>query len=373
MALSIDQVRSRSELAEFIRLPRHLYQGMPGYVAPLDLERRELLDPKKSPFFTHGHAAYWIARSNGRAVGRISAQIDLLSGPSCPPDLGLFGCLDAVDDPEVIFSLLRTAEDWLRQHRKQLVRGPFILSINGESGLLIDGQSEPPITLLPWHPTYLNQRLQQAGYTCAMRLVSYVIDLNKISTERLQDLVSMRRDDFSFRSMRVDHLEDEMEIGRPLFNDGWQNNWGFTPVSQTDLRGLARSFKAFLLPESCFFVNVRGEPAALALSIPNIFDISANLGAAPSFFGWIKLLFRIWKQRYRTFRLIIIGGASKYHGTGIGKAALAETIRRVHSLGANQLVCAWVLETNSALNRILSEFGFRQSATYGVFEKHLLD
>lgn len=371
MTLTIETVRSRAQLEEFICLPRHLYKDMPGYVAPLDVERRELLDPNKSSFFSHGYAAYWIARKAGKAVGRISAQIDLLTGPSTPTDLGLFGCLDAIDNREVINSLLQTAEDWLRLRNRRHIRGPFLLSINTESGLLLTGQLEPPVTLLPWHPTYLDQHLRAKDYVCSIRLVSYVLDLEKISPERVQDLA--QRNDQTFRSMRLDNIEDEMEIGRPIFNDGWRNNWGFTPASESDLRGLARTFKPFLLPDSGFFVNIRGKPAALALSIPNIFDISADLGAAPSLGGWIRFLLRIWKQRYHTFRLVFIGAATKYHGTGIGTAALAETIRRMHKYGARQLVCAWVLETNSALIRILTTFGFRLSTAYGVFEKHLLD
>ena len=273
MTVTIERVRNRIQLAEFIGLPQRLYLGMRGYVPPLDIERRELLDPKKSPFFSHGSAAYWIARREGRAVGRVSAQIDQLAGPSAPPDLGLFGCLDAIDDREVVADLLRTAEDWLRQHNRRHIRGPFLLSINGETGVLIEGQLEPPVTLLPWHPTYLNQYLREAGYVCAMRMFSYVLDLKNFPAERLHELeIARQGNKFSIRSMNLDNFEPEMEIGRKLFNDGWQNNWGFTPGSVTDTRGLARAFKPFLLRDGGFFINVGDEPAGFALSIPNIFE-----------------------------------------------------------------------------------------------------
>ncbi len=293
MTVTIEPVRNRTQLTEFIRLPRHLYHGMPGYVPPLDIERRELLDPKKSPFFSHGYAAYWIARRKGHPVGRVSAQIDQLSGPSAPSDLGLFGCLDAIDDREVIAELLHTAEEWLRRHNRRHIRGPFLLSINGETGLLIEGQSEPPVTLLPWHPAYLNQYLREAGYVCAMRLFSYVLELKKFSIERLHQLDVLRQgNNFSVRSMDLDNFETEMEIGRKLFNDGWQNNWGFTPGSVADTRGLARAFKPFLLRDGGFFISVRDEPAAFALSIPNIFEITSDIGPVPSLLGWFRLAIR---------------------------------------------------------------------------------
>jgi L-amino acid N-acyltransferase YncA len=80
----------------------------------------------------------------------------------------------------------------------------------------------------------------------------------------------------------------------------------------------------------------------------------------------------VWR-RYRSFRLVLIGAATKYHRTGLGKVALFETIRRLRARGAKELSCAWVLQSNSALIRILIDFKFRKSAIYNVYEKHLLN
>lgn len=371
MSFTIELVRSRAELRDFIALPRRLYQNMPGYVAPLDMERRELIDPKKNPFFSHGRAAYWIARRDGQAVGRISAQIDDLAGPNTPPDLGLFGCFDAIDDREIVAALLRTAEDWLRAHGRRQVRGPFILSINGESGLLIDGQLEPPMILMPWHPPYLEQHLLAAGYNRAMRLFSYVLDLTKWTIGDLQQQAAANRRDLTIRNMRLDDFGNEMGIARAIYNDGWQNNWGFVPGTEADAKGLAHSFKPLLLPDTVFFLCADEEPIAFALTIPNLFDISADLGAAPSILGWLKLFWRTRQRRYRSFRLVFIGGKTAYHGTGIGITGLIETIQRLKASGAEEIACAWVLESNAALIRTLHKLHFFPKTTFGIYEKPL--
>jgi hypothetical protein len=70
--ITIEPVTTARALRKFVRLPRELYRGMPGFVAPLDLERQELFDRKKGPFFNHGEARFWIARRGDQAVGRIS-------------------------------------------------------------------------------------------------------------------------------------------------------------------------------------------------------------------------------------------------------------------------------------------------------------
>jgi GNAT superfamily N-acetyltransferase len=370
MSLTIEAVDGPARLREFIQLPRRLYRNMPGYVAPLDMERGELIKPKKSPFFSHGRAVYWIARRNNKAVGRISAQIDDVEGPNTPPALGLFGCFDAIDDAEVTSALLATAEDWLRQQGRRQIRGPFTLSINSETGLLVEGQTKPPMVLLPWHPPYLERHLLAAGYGRAAKLLSFVLNLTK-DEEDSANASRDKKNDFTIRTMRLDDFVNEMEIARAIYNDGWQRNWGFVPGTQADAQGLAHSFKPLLLPEAGFFICKNDEPIAFALSIPNIFDITADLGAAPSFLGWLKLLWRIKRRRFRSYRLVFIGGKTAYRGTGIGNIALSETISRLKQAGAEEIACAWVLESNAALIRVLQKFHFSPRMTFGVYEKPL--
>ena len=211
--LGIERVRTPAQLREFIVLPRLIYDGMPGFVPPLDYERRQMLDPRHNPFFSHGHAAYWIARRNGRPLGRISAQIDLAAVGPDASDVGLFGCLDAIDDGDVVNALFKAAEAWLRQQGRRIARGPFLLSINGEFGLLLDGQLEPPMTLLPWHPAYLDSRVRNAGYTLARSL--YCFDYRSADfppARRVEMLSNVRaRAGITTRDIRLDHLDADME------------------------------------------------------------------------------------------------------------------------------------------------------------------
>jgi hypothetical protein len=169
--------------------------------------------------------------------------------------------------------------------------------------------------------------------------------------------------------MRLNDFRNEMEIARAIYNDGWRRNWGFVPGTADDAAGLARSFKPFLMRDAGFFITENNQPIAFALSIPNVFDISSDLGGSPGISGFLKLLWRIKRQRYRSYRLVFIGGRNSYHGTGIGKVALLETIRRLKRYNADEVVCAWVLESNAALIHTLRNFGFSAVAAFGLYEK----
>lgn len=375
--LTVEPVRTKSELSEFITLPRRLYEGLPGFVAPLDLERRQLLDPTKAAFFRHGVARYWIARRNGSAVGRVSAQIDFAADGPDALEIGLFGCLDAIDDGEVVAALLKTAETWLRQRNRRIIRGPFLLSVNGEPGLLVEGQWESATTLLGWHPAYLAGHVQNAGYQSATRMYCFNCTQKEL-TDNLnrQDLTGLRaRANIVVRDMRLDNLTADMEITRRIVNDGWRRNWGFTPVTESDVRALTTQFKPFLFSDSGFFIEARGEPAAVMLSIPNIFDVMTDIGPAPGLLGWAKLLFRIWRQRYRCFRVVLVGLTSKYQNSVLGgviaSVAIEEEGRRLCARRAD-CVLGWVLESNHAMLSAFETLGFRPSRTYSVYERHLV-
>ena len=75
MSIDVTAVRGPRDLREFVALPYRLHVGTP-WIPPLKLERYAFLTRKLNAYFTHGEAQYFIARRDGRVVGRVTAQID---------------------------------------------------------------------------------------------------------------------------------------------------------------------------------------------------------------------------------------------------------------------------------------------------------
>ena len=69
-------------------------------------------------FFTHGEAGYFLARRDGRVVGRITAQIDYAFNQFHGSRWGMFGFLEFEDDQEIVAARCSAAaETWLRDAR----------------------------------------------------------------------------------------------------------------------------------------------------------------------------------------------------------------------------------------------------------------
>ena len=79
MSVEVAPVSSRSDVREFIELPFRLHSNAEQWVPPLRIERRLFLSRRTGAFFRRGEAGLFLARRDGRVVGRISAQVDTAS------------------------------------------------------------------------------------------------------------------------------------------------------------------------------------------------------------------------------------------------------------------------------------------------------
>src|SRR4030095_11902502 len=120
----VQPVASGRDLNEFVALPKRLYGGRKGYIAPLHLDVKKTLSKKKTPYFTHAEGELFIARRAGEVVGRISAQFCKLHQQKYGNDTGHFGWLDTIDDIHVMRALLGAAATSLKARRAQPILGP---------------------------------------------------------------------------------------------------------------------------------------------------------------------------------------------------------------------------------------------------------
>ena len=155
MSVEIVPVKGLRLFLAFCRLPRQLYKGMPGYAAPLDAERWTAFAPKLNPHYKLVESQLFLARKDGRWVGRIAAQHYKEGIRPVEASPAQFGALDSIDDEDVVTELTDAAEAWLRARGATVICGPFSPSVNAEVGMLVDGYTAMPMIFMPWSPPYL--------------------------------------------------------------------------------------------------------------------------------------------------------------------------------------------------------------------------
>ena len=106
MSVEIRQHRPGKDLKDFIGVAFEIYADDPAWIAPLNMEIRDRLTPEKNPFFEHAEVAFFTAHKDGKAVGRVSAQIDHEHLRIHRDNAGFFGFFDTVNDQEVALQLM---------------------------------------------------------------------------------------------------------------------------------------------------------------------------------------------------------------------------------------------------------------------------
>ncbi len=372
--IEITQVNTPAQLARFIRLPQTLFAADPNYVPQLFTERRDALTAKGNPFFRHAAVALWIARRDGQDVGRISAQQDDLV-----PDrqIGHFGSLAAIDDPAIFAALFETAETWLHQRGVTRVQGPFSLSINEESGLLIDGFDTPPMLMMPHDPPTVDARIRALGYVKARDLLAYIADTEVPMPAAAAAIVARGLPSrVTLRCLRRSRLQQDVEALVDIYNDGWSGHWGFVPITSDEVAHMAHALKPLLHERLVWFADVDGEPAAFGLCLPNLNEAIRDLSGKLLPFGWAKLLWRLKIAGVKTARVPLMGVRRSQSGTLLGRLlplhVVAAMRREAAAMGIRRVELSWVLEDNRPMRHLAEASGGHAYKTYRVYEKSLV-
>src|SRR3954470_21054981 len=111
-----------------------------------------------------------------RVVGRISAQYDDNFNSFHDAKWGWFGFLELEEDPAIMEALLATAEAWLRERGMERMVGPADLTMNEESGIVVEGHELPAFIRQPWQPPYYQRLAEGAGLEKAMDLLMWQLE-----------------------------------------------------------------------------------------------------------------------------------------------------------------------------------------------------
>ena len=365
-------VQSAGELRRFIALPDRLYRDVPAYVAPLHQEQRELLSRRHNPYFRHAEAQYWLARRNGRDVGRISAQLDRqLAEP-----VGHFGMLAAEDDAAVFAALLGAAEAWHRARGIGRLSGPYSLSINGTVGVLVRGFDTPPMLMMGHDPPYVGTRLEEQGYAPEKDLLAYLYDTATDLPPAIRRMLDRRLPGrLAVRPLDLSRYRQEVKTISEVFNDAWADNWGFVPLNEAETDQLARQMRQLLNERSVWFAEFAGQPIGFIVGLFNLNEAIRDLGGRLLPFGWARLLWRLKVAGVRSARVPLMGLRRSFSRGLLGSLVpflLIDAVRREGlKLGVRSVELSWILEDNEPMVRINEVMGGVAYKTYRVYARTL--
>ncbi len=374
MKTDIVLVEGGKMLTKFIDFPHDLYADDPNYVPMFYMEQKTLLDPKKSPFWKHSKAAYFLAKQGDKIVGRIAAIRNNNHLEFSKTKEGFFGFFDVIDDYDAAKALLDAAADWLRKEGLEKMIGPENFSTNETVGTLIDGFNEPPVVMMTYNHNYYNDFLARYGCTKYIDLNAYTIVESVLPPHVIEasDKLEARLKARGINIYKLDMKNYQEEITRflPVYNEGWVENTGFVPMSDAEVRQIAKDLKPIVNPNFIWFAEKEGKVIGACIAIPDVNEIQKKIKRGRLFpFGFITLLTGL--KKIKGIRILILGTMKSYRRLGIETIFHVRLIREGLKVGINRAEGSWILENNLMPNRAMETMGGKLYKKYRIYEKTL--
>lgn len=376
--IELKPVITKKDWDTFIELPFQIYKGDPHWVPQLRIAVRDLLDVNKNPFFRHAQMKPLLAMRDGECVGRAVGIVDENHNQFHNEKVVFFGFYESINDASVTKLLLDEIVSWGKAKGMQTLRGPVSPSTNHECGLLVEGFDDSPFVMMTYNPPYYAQLLEACGLAKSKDLFAYNLARESKFAERLVAQAERIKasGNIKLRPVNMSDFDGEVQRILEIYNDAWENNWGFVPMDPEEFRHLAKDMKMILDPRLLLIVEVGGEPAGFALTLPDVNQVFKKVPDGkllPT--GLFKLLWHLKGPGRRgtvnRLRILTLGIKKKFQTLGIGPVLYTEYFKMGPKLGYKVGEASWILEDNGPMNKALRLMSGDRSKVYRIYDRTL--
>ncbi|MEN9798428.1 MAG: hypothetical protein RL653_2124 [Pseudomonadota bacterium] len=368
MALSVQPVRGRKDLAAFIELPFQLHAREAAWTPPLkDDFERTLSD--KNPLWRDGRGEreLYLAREDGRVVGRVIAHVHHASNARHGEKAGFFGLLETPPGRlDVAEALLSRAASFARERGLAELRGPYELTITQCIGAVVAGFDEPAAFSQSWCAPHVHLQLESLGFEPCYRAVTLrQDDMASVNADALlgeKQRAWLARPDVTLRGWNMDRFEADLDAAITLLHEGFSENFGFVPMSPEEVAFMAGPMKRVVRPELTVFLELAGEPVGVGMALPDFNVLFRRMNGSLWPLGWATFL--LGAPRLDAAVLQFMATSPKLQNLGLMRVIAHEMVKRLQGAGIRTFDGTWIGEPNVK--------SLAQAKALGMREKHRL-
>jgi hypothetical protein len=179
------------------------------------------------------------------------------------------------------------------------------------------------------------------------------------------------------RSVRLSHLQEDIQAVMDVFNDAWSENFHALPMTTAELAQLVKDLRLVLDERVALLAEINGKPAAIAIALPNLNEATVDLHGRLFPLGLPKLLYRLRFKHPKTAILRLLGVKREYRQKkrygGLSTALYVEMAQRGASIGYEWGELGWTLEDNRPVNLAIKMMGGQLYKRHRIYEKSLLE
>lgn len=370
--VEIVKVQSRADKKKFLAFPWQHYSNDPNWIPPLRGNQKELLNYHSHPFYNEADIQTFVAMRQGTVVGRIAAIIDHAHNRYYGEQRGMFGFFESIDDRQVSDSLFNSCRDWLSERNVHDMRGPLNPSMNYECGLLVEGFDSPPTFMMTYNHDYYPSLIEGYGFRKAQDLLAFYghVDMLETLDEKFAFVANeaIRRFNLKLRKIDTRYFDRDVKTFLDIYNKSLPGQWGFVPLSDSELKHMAGGLKHLIIPELTSIAEDDSGPVGVVFGLLDYNPLIRKIDGRLFPFGFLTLLFR--RKRIKRIRLISTNVVPQYQKWGLGLVLMSRLVPEAVGWGIVDAEFSWVLESNKLSRGTLERSGAQRIKTYRIFDYH---
>ncbi|MDI9319230.1 MAG: hypothetical protein QM530_02035 [Phycisphaerales bacterium] len=348
MSLVIQACSDAADFKAFVQFPFDLYKGNAYWVPPMKKDELNSLQAATNPAFQNCEAQFWLAKDNGKVVGRVGAIINRPYIEKTGEQLCRVSRIEFIDDTKVSAVLLQTVEQWAKEKGMKGVHGPLGFTNLDHQAIMIEGFEHLPSIASEYHLPYYKNHFDAAGYKKEMDWVEFRLKLEKEIPEKALKLNDMIQKRYSLKLIHFTNRNEMKVYAQKIFdllNSAFGNLFGFVKMDQNLTQFYIKKYFDLLNPE---FVKIIEDKEANAIgfiiSLPSLSEAMQKANGKLFPFGWWHLSQALKKPK--VVDLLLTGIHPDWQAQGVSALLITELHKVMQKHGTEYVETTGMLETN---------------------------
>jgi GNAT superfamily N-acetyltransferase len=357
MTVEIKEVKTKSELKQFIKFGINLYKDCEFAAPPLLMDDLLNLTKGSNPALDFCETAYFVAIKEGKIAGRIAGIINPVANETWNQKNARFGWIDFIDDYEVVAALFDAAIDWAKKQGMTAIHGPLGFTDFDHEGLLIEGFDRNGTLATIYNYPYYPKHIEKYGFVKDIDWNEYLITIPDVYPEKYFRIAEIVKQKYKLEAKKFKSRKEVVDNYAlkifDLLNTCYSHLYGFTKLNEKQIAFYIKLyFSFFRLDTISIVVNEKDEVVALGIAMPSFTKALQKAKGKLFPLGWFYMLRAL--QKNDLLDLYLMAVHPDYQSKGINSIVFADIMPNAAKNGYKFAESNPELETNT---RMSSQWG----------------
>lgn len=372
--IRIEEVITRQQEKDFIRLPWKIYEGDECWVPPLITDFKKSMKGKNNSLVQSGPFQHIIAYRGKEPCGRLCVGINEELNKAKNYKEGYISLFECIADYDVAKNMFDYVSKWLKERGMERIIGPLSLP-NGDDnrGLIIDNFTDPTLVMNTYNKKYYRDFFEKYGFYKYWDCYAYRYEIGDDIEERYRKYVPYAMEKYKFRVDKIDlkNIKKEMADIKRIIDGAMPKEWDdFIPPSEEEIEIIGSNLVPVADPDLIYIARTEeGRPIGFNIALPDYNQVLKKLNGRLFPTGFLKFLF--YKNKIDRARLFVLFVVPEYRRKGVPSAIYMHLYDAAKKKGYKYGEGSTVWEYNKIMQRDIEKLGGKIYKTYRIYKKDL--